>query len=166
MTLLNAWCRPLCAWLPSGATTIFCKPLDTNRQSACPYWNIRADKAPLPHTPARRGFSGQVTFTYSVTDGISLVAASALATLVVAPAGALLVPVNYTFETPFETSIDSDKSTNLLADVRSSDPARKMRLVVKAVIKDPPPSEGNVTVKPDGSYVFVPAKGFFGEQLG
>lgn len=73
------------------------------------------------------------------------------------------MPVNYTFETPYETPIDSSQSTNLLANIRSSDPTKNVSLAVQGVTEAPPAVEGNLTVKPDGSYTFAPAKGFSGE---
>lgn len=87
-------------------------------------------------------------------------------TLTVAEPPVLIVPANYTFETPFETPLNSEQSSNLLADIQSSDPSKPMKLVVKGVLKAPLPSEGNVTVEPDGNYTFVPAPGFSGEWAG
>lgn len=119
--------------------------------------------APLPIHLVPRGYSGPVTFTYTVADSASPATRTADVTLNIPAPNVLIVPVNYTFQTPYETPIDSSKSSNLLADIQSSDPSKPMKLVVKGTIKSPPPSEGNVTVQPDGTYTFTPAANFSGE---
>lgn len=91
---------------------------------------------------------------------------TATVTLFVLTPPVLIVPTNKTNETPFETPLESQQSANLLADIQSSDPSRPMKLMVKALKKAPPPSEGSVTVQPDGNYTFVPAPGFSGGGRG
>lgn len=106
-----------------------------------------------------------MTFTCSVTDGISPELGTALVTLAIPAPPMLVVPSNYTFETHYETPISSNQTSNLLAGIQSADPSRPIQLVVKGVKTAPPAGEGSVAVAPDGSYTFVPAPGFSGERV-
>lgn len=126
------------------------------------------DSHPFPPLPrARSGFGGgPLTFTYTITDGVSKDAADAATVTLNFPLAALIVPSNFTFQTPYETPTNSAQTSNLLADIQSDDPTRPMKLVVKGLLKQPQASEGTVEVKPDGTYTFTPAKGFSGEGRG
>ena len=98
------------------------------------------------YRPAKN-FAGTVTFTYKVTDPYGQTA-TAVETIIIAPPKLVATPHSYlaTFDKAFTSS----------AAKGNTYPVGSVFSVSKA------PSTGTVTMRPDGTYTYVPPKGFTG----
>ena len=108
------------------------------------------------HPP--RGWSGTVTFTYDITDGVGN--DTATVTLNV-PAPPALPPLEYNYTVPYNSNFTGPKT--VLDDLKDQVPNANLTVVD---VNPPPANTGNVTVYPNGSYVFVPATNWTGECKG
>lgn len=108
--------------------------------------------------PPCRGWFGTVTFTYDITDGVGN--DTATVTLVI-PQPGVLQPSTANHTAPFNANFTGP--TSVLDDVAAVNPGAGT-LTVVGVVTQPPASAGNVTVYPNGSYVFVPAPDWSGER--
>lgn len=99
------------------------------------------------------GFSGTVSFTYQVCNGVTPVnqCDTAVATIVVLPPP---VAVNDNAVTPINTPVSGNLSSN--------DNLPSGGTYTYTVATPPNPAEGTVTINPDGTYTFTPATGFTG----
>ncbi|MDD3529210.1 MAG: retention module-containing protein, partial [Gallionellaceae bacterium] len=100
-------------------------------------------------------YYGDTSFNYTITDGITEVPATVYVT--VNPVNDPPVANDDVASTPINTGIDIDVKAN------DSDPdnSRDDLTVSSAVLSDP--SQGTLTINPDGSLHFVPAQNFTGE---
>ena len=104
-----------------------------------------------------RGFAGNVTFTYNISDGAGT--ANATVTLVIPqPAPLQSSTANYTAS--YNTNFTGPSS--VLDDIQAANPGAGP-LTVVGVTTQPPPSVGTVVVDANGSFVFVPAANWTGE---
>ena len=104
------------------------------------------------------GFFGTDTFDYQATDGL---AQSAPATVSIAVAPPAPVANDDAYSTPFDTPLSVDVSNGdkglLSNDEAPSDEGIQVQ-------SSTAPHHGTVTVKPDGSFVYTPTKGFSGDD--
>ncbi|NTV96441.1 MAG: retention module-containing protein, partial [Thiobacillus sp.] len=100
-------------------------------------------------------YHGDTSFTYTITDGTTEVPATVY--VKVNPVNDPPVANDDVASTPINTGIDIDVKAN------DSDPdnSRDELTVSNAVLTDP--SQGTLTINPDGSLHFVPAQDFSGE---
>ena len=114
-----------------------------------------------PHCPrpsAHSGFNGgNVTFVYTITDGVTPVTATV--TLTIAPP-ADLSPALYSYTAPFNQNFSGPSS--VLDDVVSTNPNPQLEVVELTTVPNPA-TVGSVEINPDGTYVFTPVDGWFGE---
>ncbi|PKQ69743.1 Ig-like domain-containing protein [Raineya orbicola] len=99
------------------------------------------------------GFSGTVSFTYQVCNGVTPInqCDTAVATIVVLPPP---VAVNDNAVTPINTPVSGNLSTN--------DNLPSGGTYTYTIATPPNPAQGTVTINPDGTYTFTPATGFTG----
>jgi Domain of unknown function (DUF4347)/Cadherin-like domain/Bacterial Ig domain len=93
------------------------------------------------------GFSGTVTFTYKITDP-SGQTAIATETIVVAPPA--LKAINHSYQANFDQKLPGNA-----ANGNSFPTGSKFSVLT-------PPAKGTVTMNADGTYIYVPPKGFTG----
>lgn len=97
------------------------------------------------------GFTGTATFTYTLSDGSASDVATVTVTVVAFEA------VNDTYSVRNDDVLVTTAATGVLAnDVRSGPTTFNL------VGSLPPASQGVLTLRPDGSFTFVPAPGFVG----
>jgi len=104
---------------------------------------------------AIRNFYGNVTYVYATTDGVDPLTVTATVTLIIQPP-VPLTPTNYTWTMTY-SSTEYTPPTSLLANVTAS-PGSNLTVVGVTT----PPGVGNVTVYPNGSYVFTPPPSWAG----
>lgn len=111
--------------------------------------------------PTHRGFQGgNVTFVYTITDGVTPVTATV--TLIIPPPNGIS-PAVYNYTALFNTDFDGPRS--VLDDVTSTNPGAQLQ-VVQLISRPNATAVGSVDVSPNGSFVFKPAPGWFGEWWG
>lgn len=109
------------------------------------------------YTPAP-GFSGTMMFVYLARDGVEPVNVTATVTLIIAPPPPL-TGANYSWTMPGDAGTYYP-GVSLLANVTANPGAN-----VTIVGISSPPTFGNVTLSPNGSYLFTSPPGWFGELL-
>jgi hypothetical protein len=109
--------------------------------------------------PPNRNWYGTITYVYSATDGVDPLVATATVTLIISPPAAI-TPTNFSWTMTY-SALSYSPNVSLLTNVTSSNPGANLTVVGMGV----PPGIGNVTVYPNGSYVFLPPPGWSGEWL-
>ena len=107
--------------------------------------------------PPPRGWSGNVTFTYDINDGVGN--DTATVTLVI-PRPGTLQPWTANYTAPYNANFTGP--TSVLDELSAANPSAGT-LTIVGLASEPPASVGTVTVSSNGSYVFVPATNWFGE---
>ena len=115
-----------------------------------------------------RNFSGSLTFQYYANDNVEPLNVTATVTLIIAPPPAVIespaaaiTGANYSWTMDYSAT-SYTPPISLLYNVTSPNP--DANLTVVGVIT--PPSVGDVTVYPNGSYVFIPPPDWMGKCLG
>ena len=93
------------------------------------------------------GFSGKVTFTYKITDVTGQTVTATETIVVAAPA---LAAHDHVYQAPYEKAMPGNAAAGNTFPTGS-----KFSLVTQ-------PSKGTVTMNPNGTYTYVPPKGFTG----
>ena len=106
--------------------------------------------------PPPRGWSGNVTFTYSINDGVGN--DTAVVTLVIPRPGALQ-PSTANYTAPYNANFTGP--TSVLDNIRAANPSAGP-LTLGNLTTQPAASVGTVTLLSNGSYVFVPATNWSG----
>lgn len=110
--------------------------------------------------PARSSFYGNVTFQYTINDGVSPDNATATVTLVIAPPP--LAAADDYYEGPYNAALEVNATLGFLTN---DGPARSATAIAGInVTAGVSPADGNLTAvdMATGSFTFMPARGFRG----
>lgn len=141
------------SWLQSlAACSLYC--------TRCVY-NFAPSPSCISPRLACRGFlGGNVTFVYTISDGVTPVTATV--TLIVPPANGI-TPAVYNYTAPFNADFDGPRS--VLDDITSTNPGAQL-VAVELISRPNATAVGSIDISPNGSFVFRPVPGWFGEWPG
>ena len=111
---------------------------------------------PAPHI--HRGFNGTLTFTYTLTDGVSAVRPNATVTITILgplpPPPVAPVAAADTYACPFNATCTVAAGPGVLANDASANAGATLAVVVGSTQQ---PASGSVALAADGSFVLTPA---------
>lgn len=108
-----------------------------------------------------RNSSGNVTFYYTLSDGVSPISPNATVTITVSPAPTPPVAVNDSYDGVFGQPFTPTSLNQLLL---YNDTSYDGGPIVVGVASPPSPQDGNVTVSSSGNFTFTPVTGWSGES--